>query len=76
MLAKSWFLLELLVQIQGFLMKRKLSIKGVVSEKVFAIEKSSSWMEDHFHCIHARSRAIHLAMQSANVVSSCNNFEK
>lgn len=39
--------------------------------KDFAIEKSSSWMEDHFHWIHARSRAIHLAMQSANVVSSC-----
>lgn len=31
-------------------------------------------MEDHFHWIHARSRAIHLAMQSANVVSSCTSI--
>jgi hypothetical protein len=31
MLAKSWFLLELLVEVQGFLMKRKSSIKGLVN---------------------------------------------
>jgi hypothetical protein len=29
MLAKSWFLLELLVEVQGFLMKRKPFIKGL-----------------------------------------------
>jgi hypothetical protein len=31
MLAKSWFLLELLVQVQGFLMKKNPSIKGLVN---------------------------------------------